>query len=75
MQLGEQWYQTPEGVSDDPNEAISTAVFRMLPPEECAQIMAAHAHRWAGGLPSATGAAAPADAIACLKQVLAQVGK
>ena len=73
MQLGDQWYQTPEEVADDPNEAISTAVFRVLPADELAQIMADHAFEWAKSFaPSETPAA---DPIQRLQQVVTLAGQ
>lgn len=73
MQLGNQWYQTPEDVNDDPNEAVSTAVFRMLPPDEMARIMADHAFEWAKSFaPSETPAEEP---VKRLQQVVALAAK
>jgi len=72
MQLGNQWYLAPEGVSDDPNEAISTAVFRILPAEECAGIMAAHAEKWARGLKAPDAAKPATEPVARLRQIIAR---
>lgn len=69
MSLGSQWYEAPEGVNDDPNEAISTAVFRLLPEAESATIMAKHAAKWCAGTLKREVAAA--DPVACLQEVIA----
>ena len=73
MQLGEQWYETPEAVNDDPNEAVSTAVFRMLPADQMAQVMADHAFKWA--VTFAPDAKPDADPLKRLQQVVALAAK
>jgi hypothetical protein len=69
MSLGNQWYEAPEGVNDDPNEAISTAVFRLLPEAESASIMAKHAAKWCTG--ALKKEAAATDPIERLRQIVA----
>jgi hypothetical protein len=75
MQLGNQWYLAPEGVSDDPNEAISTAVFRILPAEECAGIMAVHAEKWAAGLKAKETAPPATEPVARLRQIIERASR
>jgi hypothetical protein len=73
MSLGNQWYEAPEGVGDDPAEAVSTAVFRVLPEAESARIMADHAVKWcAKTLKKEVAATEP---LARLQQVIAYAQK
>ncbi|MCB9895903.1 MAG: hypothetical protein H6839_15760 [Planctomycetes bacterium] len=73
MQLGNQWYETPEEANSDPNEAISTAVFRLLPQDQLAKVMADHAFKWAATF--AGGAKPDPDPVKRLQQVVALAGK
>ena len=73
LSLGNQWYEAPEGVNDDPNEAISTAVFRVLPEAESASIMARYAAKWCAD--TLKKEAAAADPIARLQEVIAHAEK
>ena len=75
MSLGNQWYEAPEGVSDDPNEAVSTAVFRPLSEDASATIMAQHASKWAAGLPKKDATRPSKDPVERLKQIVAHVAK
>ena len=68
MQLGDHWYETPEQDGGDPDEAISTAVFRIMQPAEYAQVMAKHSATWAKTFAGA--APTNADPVATLKQVI-----
>ena len=45
--MGGMWYLIPEEMSGDPDEPVSTAVFRPLSPEQAAAAMALHASEWA----------------------------
>jgi hypothetical protein len=77
MVLGNQWYEAPEGVNDDPNEAISTAVFRLLPEHESDALMARYASQWCATFiaPSKENPAPSSEPITRLRQVIAQAGK
>lgn len=46
-EMGDMWYLIPEEMSSDPDEPVSTAVFRPLTPEQAAAAMALHASEWA----------------------------
>jgi hypothetical protein len=77
MALGNQWYEAPEGMSDDPNEAISTAVFRLLSEDDYAAIMARHASQWCATFiaPKKENPPPAKDPVERLKQVITQAGK
>lgn len=70
-QLGKDWYLMPPGVDQDPNDAVSTAVFRLPPPDELARVMALYASEWAASFvsPDDEDEAPSQDPVARLKQV------
>jgi hypothetical protein len=77
MVLGNQWYEAPEGVNDDPNEAVSTAVFRLLPEHESAAIMARYASQWCATFiaPNKEDPAPSSEPNTRLNQVITQASK
>jgi hypothetical protein len=75
MALGNQWYEAPDGVSDDPNEAISTAVFRLLSEDDYSAIMAKHASQWCATFVKSENPSPAKDPVTRLNQVIAHAGK
>ncbi|MBX3461003.1 MAG: hypothetical protein KF696_13735 [Planctomycetes bacterium] len=71
MQLGKDWYLMPEGLDQDPNDPVSTAVFRIPPADELASILARYASEWAASFvsPDDEDEAPSDDAVTRLKQV------
>jgi hypothetical protein len=70
--LGTVWYLMPENVNADPGEAVSTAVFRPLQPDQAAAAMALHASEWALTFVKPADEAAPrsSNPVTRLQQVI-----
>ncbi|MBZ0136190.1 MAG: hypothetical protein K8I27_07450 [Planctomycetes bacterium] len=71
-EMGGNWYLIPEELSTDPDQPVSTAVFRPLTPEQTAAAMALHASEWALTFVKPENEQEPRskDPLARLKQVL-----
>lgn len=76
-QLGKDWYLMPEGVDQDPNDPVSTAVFRIPPADELASILARYASEWAAGFvsPDDEDEAPSDDPSVRLKQVMHEAAR
>lgn len=77
MEMGGMWYMIPEEVSTDPDEPVSTAVFRPLSPEQTAAAMALHASEWALTFVKPENEQEPrsSEPVTRLKQVISEAGR
>jgi hypothetical protein len=66
MEMGGMWYETPEEVDTDADDPVGTAVFKPLPPDVAAGVMADYAADWAKSFFQGD---LPADPIAKLKAI------
>lgn len=48
LEMNNIWYETPDEVDTDANDPLGTNVFRPLPPDVAAKLMADYATQWAG---------------------------
>ena len=77
MEMGGMWYLIPEEMSADPDEPVSTAVFKPLTPEQAAAAMALHASEWALTFVRPDNEQEPrsSEAVTRLKQVIREAAR
>jgi hypothetical protein len=77
MEMGGVWYLIPEEVNANPDEPVSTGVFRPLSPEQAAAAMALHASEWALTFvkPEAESEPRSNEPVTRLKQVIREAAR